>query len=310
MIKGLFSNKKIALSLILKLIITVCAIVFLIKKVDISLEKITRTYNGVNREWFALVSVTAILIAALQIIRWHEHIKAAGYSVSYRKTVSSWFAGNLLAILTPGRIAELGRGLFLDRTMVKEGAKITIAERSYFIAAVLIFLAIGLAIMSNRLIAIFGIKLFASSLFPIFILVLLSLVFLIKKDKINPFGLFDALPRQREKQLYLINLSLILCALMVIQAYAVFNIFATAKLSSSYITVHATMAALMIFPITIGNIGVREGLFVFFLSRLENYPPESAVSAGFVIFLFNVALPALPGIIPLLTTKQLFTGFK
>jgi uncharacterized membrane protein YbhN (UPF0104 family) len=124
-----------------------------------------------------------------------------------------------------------------------------------------------------------------------------------KIKQINRFGLFDFFPQYVEQRFYFVNMSLILCGVMALHGYVIFNAFYPTSLTTSLVVIQLTMVALTFFPITIGNLGVREGMFVFLLSMAEATPPEYAVSAGLLIFIQNIVLPSIVGSFIVLASK-------
>ncbi|MBL8027092.1 MAG: flippase-like domain-containing protein [Fibrobacteres bacterium] len=297
---------KLIVGLIIKLGLTALLVWFLLGNKDLTFENMKNAVNSADVRLLAAASVVSIIVALLQIIRWYEHLKTAGLNYRFRAAAGSWFAGNLLGFISPGRVAELGRGFFLDRTKVKECAKATLAERAFFIEAVFVISIAAFVVASSRLITAYG----GANFFYLFLLmVVLAVVGWIiitnghKIKAISRFALFDAFPRNAENRFYLANLSLILCALMAVQIFLLFRSFYPVSLTSSFVTAELTMAALIFFPVTIGNLGVREGAFVLLMSRLEGMPHQFAVSAGLLLFLQNIVIPSIIGAVVILKSR-------
>jgi uncharacterized membrane protein YbhN (UPF0104 family) len=300
-------NKKLIAGLLLKLCLTAALIWFLAGRHELRPSNLLKILTSANTVWLSISFLISFCLAFIQIIRWQEHLKVGKLNYTFKESAASWFAGNLLGFISPGRVAELGRGFFLDKSRIKECAKATFAERAFFIEAVFIMSTVSLFVTLAKFIPYIGT---IKAVLSVSVLVLLSIFGAIaiwrgfKIKRIKRFGFFDFFPVCVEQRFYLITMSFILCIVMVFHGFIIFNAFHPVSLISSFVVTQVTMGALILFPVTIGNLGVREGVFVYLLSMAESMPPEYAVSAGLVVFIQNIVLPSIVGAFVILIKKQ------
>jgi uncharacterized membrane protein YbhN (UPF0104 family) len=300
-------NKKLIAGLLVKICLTAALIWFLAGRHELRPSNLLKTLTSANPVWLSMSFLISFCLAFIQIIRWHEHLKVGKLNYTFKATAASWFAGNLLGFISPGRVAELGRGFFLDKSRIKECAKATFAERAFFVEAVFIMSTVSLTVGIVKFIPFIGT---IKAVLAISILMLLSILGAIaiwkgfKIKRIQRFGLFDFFPAGAEQRFYLINISLILSIVLALHGFMIFNAFHPVSLTSAFVVTQVTMVALIFFPVTIGNLGVREGLFVYLLSMAESMPPEYAVSAGLVVFLQNIVLPSIIGAFVVIFKKK------
>jgi hypothetical protein len=121
-------------------------------------------------------------------------------------------------------------------------------------------------------------------------------------------GFFTHFPASSEQKFYLGNLSLILAIITALQGYAIFNAFSPVSLTLSFAAIQITMAALIIVPITIGNIGIRETMLVILLHKTGSFEPRYAVMSGLIIFMQNILIPSIAGFVVIVFHKQTKTG--
>jgi uncharacterized membrane protein YbhN (UPF0104 family) len=108
----------------------------------------------------------------------------------------------------------------------------------------------------------------------------------------------------------LILLNLIYYFTIAIQFCFFINSFATLSIFECLIAFFAILMVKTMFPITVGDLGVREGATVLFLNNF-NVPKAAAFNASLVLFLINILIPSLLGFLYILKNKQqIFPGNK
>ncbi len=114
-------------------------------------------------EYIVLACTLLIPNLALQWYRWHMLLKLINPKVPKMESLSSLLGGMTLAFVTPGRLGEMGRILFLQKEDRLQAFGLLVIDKLYAVAPVLI-------------IGVWGICLLVSYLFDYVIFVLVSLI--------------------------------------------------------------------------------------------------------------------------------------
>ena len=110
-------------------------------------------------------------------------------------------------------------------------------------------------------------------------------------------GLFARFPGNPADRFFLLSLSNIIYVLMVFQLYCILMALGEVRLTHAFVTLSVTLLLLSVFPVSLGNLGVRETCFVVLLGKLDNTPGTLALSAGLLVFIQNLLLPSLIGVV-------------
>jgi uncharacterized membrane protein YbhN (UPF0104 family) len=105
-------------------------------------------------------------ILALTILRaykWHALMAAAG-KVRLRQSLRSLFGGFALGLITPGRLGELGRCVFVRESERAQVALLTVFDRLLDFWALLTLMGVSLFLLTSRPAAIFGVAVWFASL--------------------------------------------------------------------------------------------------------------------------------------------------
>jgi uncharacterized membrane protein YbhN (UPF0104 family) len=89
--------------------------------------------------------------------------------------------------------------------------------------------------------------------------------------------------------------SLVLFLVYTSQFVLLIFAFGEIDIHLAYIGVWSAMLIKTFLPISLGDIGVREGTAAYIFG-LMNFPKEAAVSAGFMLFVINILIPAAIGV--------------
>ncbi|MBN2365264.1 MAG: flippase-like domain-containing protein, partial [Calditrichaeota bacterium] len=81
---------------------------------------------------------------------------------------------------------------------------------------------------------------------------------------------------------------------IILQYQTVIQAYENVPFTDTFLAVSATLFTKVILPVSVGDLGIREGASVFYYS-LMNVPRPAAFNAAFLIFIINFLLPALAG---------------
>jgi len=280
---------------IIKVIVTLLFFYYLIAGKAVTREGLLRALSGADSRMLALSALVAALALAVTIVRWHGFLAAGGVPATRWQSLQSYLGGALLGFLSPGRSGEFARGIFLEDLPLKEAAFVTLAEKAYVAFFIFLFGAAGVLGSLGALRSLLGF----SPWIVAGVLVLLSVQFgwIIRLGRGIRFrNLFSAMPEKPHDRLYLLSLSNLVYLLGVLQLYFILQSFLPVRLSTAFVTLSLSLIAMTFFPLSLGNLGVRETCFMVLLSALEGVPKETAVSAGLIFFLQNILVPAALGV--------------
>jgi uncharacterized membrane protein YbhN (UPF0104 family) len=257
--------------------------------------------------WVLAAVALVPLNVGLEVIRWGRLVRAAAPGVRWAQVAEAVVGSYPLGLLTPGRVGDyVGRTAFLRALPASASAALTFAER---MATLLTCLVAGLAVSGAYLHQTVG----ASPLWPAVLgtgfvgtaALLLALLYPARAGAalaaLLPFG-----PLRRAAQaieqippdeaLALLGLSALRYAVFSTQfamlAHAVAPDVGWAGLYAGIALAYFAKSAVP--QVTLGDLGVREGVAVFFLGAY-GVPAAAALDASLGIFAINLLLPALIG---------------
>ena len=269
----------------------------------------------VNFLFFSLAILCMFIGFVLNIYKWYFILKTH-ISVSKKEVIRSIFGGYTLSLVTPARVGEYGRFLFITHKDKRGIILLTFLDKIFNIS---ITVLVGLTLFIYRGIkAPLFLKIFAffvafSVVFFLFLYIFKSralYMFLIKfkflrNDKIKSFFQFLKQDGKKEK-LYIFLFSFIIYVMFMME----FSFFSASFLKDTFLIGGESFAIALlwksIIPITVAELGIKEFLLIE-LYRLNNVSIEIAMASALFIYFFNIFLPALIGtfyLLPLLKRRN------
>jgi uncharacterized protein (TIRG00374 family) len=261
--------------------------------------------------WAGLLPVVLLLPINLGIqwVRWHFLVRTGGIPLGARESLKVMLAGLPLGLVTPGRMGEMGRGALVagshDAVAV---AGLTVLEKTFNILG-----GTGLALAAMVLTGYgtawkWGL---IAGLYAGAVLVALHPFQLARlADRLAP-----RLPGRLGERIALLAGRFVdgwrragrRAALMVLFLSILQVAVALLQLTLAYLPAAGTGEALKVagawavvlgakyfLPVTVADLGVREGLAVLVFAD-RGLPASPALAAALLIYVVNVLLPALPG---------------
>ena len=297
----------------LQLAVSAAVIAFLLFQIDLG-----RTVDLIagSNPWYFLAAV-AIFVATIVPLAWRWQVLLAskgihepigwltkmyfvGYSAS--QVLPTTIGGDAVRIIEHARRRPTAKG---------EAAGAVLMERAIGSAATLVLVAVGLVLAIGRydnirfLVQIELISIALVFLFGILVFSRRTNAFL--QERVFPHGrvrrmqrplsaLWASLHGYRDQRGALFLVLTVSVALQFVRVLAIWCCGAAVGINLSplvYVIFGPLLFLVMMIPITLNGLGVRESFFVFFLGRFD-VDADAAFAAGFLFFAVTL-VPALPG---------------
>jgi len=253
--------------------------------------------------WAALASVLAML--AVRCYRWHRLLRAGGVRLARSDAAKSLLAGFTLSAITPGRIGELGRCLFVADAHRAPVLLLNILDRALDMWALATFSVASLMVLAPRPYGVFALGVWLA-LLP----VALGLPNLIADLGGLPWWGQSFRERLRAARQTVLNIptapfavwAVISTALDLLTFFFLLRAFHPASLVPAVVTFPWIVIAAGL-PISVSGLGPREGVATLLLARYA-IPSATACDVGLLLFAFSGLLPALIGGIWLAAAAQ------
>lgn len=299
------------LILLAKACITVLLCLWLIGRLDG--ERILELGSGMLSWPFALALLLLPANIGFQYRKWALLVRSQFPDAPASRVLGSLLAGLTLGNFTPGRLGEHARAAWFGASRT-ELAALSLVDKFSSASVTSLLGVFGLLLLPEWDLSIFGeaaslvLTLLALYACAVLAWILLGLALLVAPARVT--GLLNLAPwiarnerfQRIHKAMQLVERRRRLGLLAAALAFYVTFILQFCLLMMAMGFVHpllpaaaaGTMFLKSLFPISIGDLGVRE-LFAANLFAVLGAPAELAVSAAFLLFLVNLVLPALPG---------------
>jgi len=244
-----------------------------------------------------------LVLLVLRAYKWHRLMAAAGKG-HLRQSLRSLFGGFALGLITPGRLGELGRCVFVREEERGQVALLTVLDRLLDFWALLTLMGVSLFLLTSRPAAIFGLAIWLALLpvvmgFPSLVTHLSQ--FAQRSAHFRGHFMESAahmppLPTSRFALLAVCAMGVELAAFFFLLCAFSPTGFTTALATYPYIVLAGDL------PVSFSGVGVREGAAAMLLSPYA-VPSGAAVGASLVWFVFAVLLPAALGAIWLVAER-------
>ena len=306
--KKIIGNKTI--SWIFKILITVIFI-FIVNR-SVTCNELYRIAKYLSVQHITVAIILSFVGLFFQVKRWEIILRYQKFSVKKHIAWKTILWGNLLAFITPGRIGELFRGLKISEDRKADSLFAVIIDKLFIIITVLLtgFICV--------LFQVFFLKVSITAGMKVFLLLAIILCItgfaLLSTGKV--FGKTHAVSRYFNR--VLTNLprlftpagkkallySFIAHFCLICQTVTLLLMFRCGTVVINSIAVGQAYGIMPFISFTIGNMGVREGSFYFFLSHLNALCAGTMLSVktaslgtSMLILLMNIILPAFIGLL-------------
>jgi glycosyltransferase 2 family protein len=242
-----------------------------------------------------LACFSFLLLLVLRAYKWHG-LMAAAHGGQVRKSLRALFGGFALGLITPGRLGELGRCVFVRKEERAQVALLTVYDRLLDFWALLTAVGASLFFLSPLPAAIFGVAVWLALLpvvmgFPTLVSHLSRLARKFRHLRghfVDAAVEMPAIPTPRFAVLALSATGVELASFFfLLRAFSPTG-FATAIATYPYIVLAGDL------PFSFSGVGVREGAAALLLSPYA-VPSSAAIDTSLVWFVFAMLLPAVLG---------------
>jgi uncharacterized membrane protein YbhN (UPF0104 family) len=265
---------------------------------QVPLRELLGSFSDV-RPWPLLIAIALTpAIQGLKIAKWHYVVRQAQPSLAFRRAAVSLLVGVAAGLITPGRVGELTRVMYLDAEHESDFLSLVVVDRAVDLTAILLFAGISVGLL---LAPLYGLGLVIGAvLLSIGLGLSRMLAQWMRESKLS-------FPGKRQltrllSQLHVLRpqviarglgLSALILFLALVQFYWLLTSFQPVSLEAAFVSFPLLLLA-GVLPITVGGIGVREGTAVLLLADY-GVAPTAAIDAAFLSFTLNTLIPAVIG---------------
>lgn len=266
----------------IKFVVAGFALIFLLKliKPEVVLTTLTRTK--------AIYLCAAILLLipnlGVQWLKWHYLLSRLHPNISRSSSIKSLLIGFPLGMMTPGRLGEVGRGLYLQQLPQKNTLTLAVVDKA---SNMLTSLAIGLtAILFSQQASVIGRgKILAAAAFLV-----IGIAWAALRAPSSPARRLTG-----GQCLIIVSYSVLFYFVYLGQLLILIFSFEKFDLLEGAAAAATTFFVKTILPISFGDLGIREGAAVMFFNGI-GVSSAAAFNASFLLFIINVAAPTLLGL--------------
>lgn len=292
-----------------KVFIAVAALVFILSKIHFS--DIQQAFRKPHQSMF-LYAAIILLIPNLLIhwFRWHYLLKLIHRKVRIVDSAASYFGGLVAGFITPGRIGEFGRSLFLKDIDRLQALGMVLIEKIYAFIPIIVGGVWGLFFLIA-----FQIGYDAFLLWPLCLIALVTTLICIWMG-IRPGWLRTSLyhlslfmpSRMKLKQIihcmdhfknkqgkHYILLSTLVYGVYITQYCLLAMTFQPIPIVKAMAATTSTMLTKTLLPISFGDIGIREGAAIYYFTKLQ-VAKVTAFNSSILLFLINIVIPTVIGL--------------
>jgi hypothetical protein len=306
-----------------RIVISAGLIIFLLTKLDPA--RTAHALVTIRWDWLTVSLVTFALSLVLGNVQWLMLLALQGIHIPFARALSFYFVGAFFNNFMPANIGgDVVRiyDVYKDSRMPDQAIAATVTDRLFGMVALALLampagVFVALRYASLGLERDFGLASFAIVLAFVAILTLASMVLFSRRlarvfrNIVRPFlvrGLHDRFKKIYES-FYLYSrtsrtLGTVLLVSLAVQAMRTLVHYQIAKamglpIPAIYFFLFVPVIAIFIaLPISIGGLGVREGLGIFFFCKaVPSLTSEQAFTMGFLAYLVGVVVSLAGGVI-------------
>lgn len=242
---------------------------------------------------------------SLQVLKWRYFIRLINLRSGVYETTAAVLLGITLGTVTPGQLGELG-----GRALRHAGSSSGVIVGLTFIDKLQMLCIMGIAGTAS-----FVILLGLDPLLRYVTTIAASVVFLLVFFRSGSIAIFvqrispkilqrlkwddflSAFQILKPRNLLIsFGLSLTFYAILFLQMFLLLNAFEPVGVGDAFLGFSAMMFFKTLVPLSIGDLGIREASSVYFYS-LCGIAHATALNASLLLFLINIVLPSLVGLV-------------
>jgi uncharacterized membrane protein YbhN (UPF0104 family) len=296
---------------VIKILITLGIIALIFNKIQFT--EIRAEFKDVN--WLPLLLGVLMTVPNIfiQFYKWRYLVHLLDRNISNSQIITSLMCGFSVGLVTPGRLGEIGKGVFIRSQSRSQLTGMAILDKilSLWALAVLgvaaLFYLIEFKFSFSPYVTV--IFLILSVIFVAFIMVLVFQPSYLRK-MIDWSKKLAARAPYREKIFSLISasdnfkkhhfmpsfyFSLIFQGIILFQLFLFVNAFSGMAWEDAMAAGASAMFVKSLLPVAVMDLGIREGAVIFFFGKY-GIPSSAAFNASIMLFLSNVLVPGIAGL--------------
>ena len=273
-------------------------------------DEIIDAFSSINILFVAFAIILMIVNIYIQYKKWLYILHLYYPDVSKKQALGSILVGFTLGLMTPGRLGELGRGLFLQNLNKLHVTGLTFIDKMFnnlaiFFAGCLAFyymlkypynLSIYVLVPYSVIVFVVWVLLFQLLTHPEKIYLFFKTRFekSSRLSKVKDF--FESLEKLHKKQVGIIfSYSVLFYFVIFLQLLLLVEAFTDYSILPTFAAIVAAMFSKTLLPISIGDLGIREGAAIYFLNQVGVLKLH-AFNGALLLFSINILLPSILGI--------------
>jgi uncharacterized protein (TIRG00374 family) len=266
---------------------------------------VTKALLAAKPEYIAGAALLMFVNIGLQIMKWRYFVRLVDPAATNLETAASLLFGITLGAITPGQIGEFG-GRALHHTSISAGTLIglTLVDKVQMmcimgisgVASVVVLFQCGPIIGAISIVV--SMFLFLFIFFKLNALQRVTLRFkfsFFERPSIQ--DLLSAVSIFRLRDLFAsFGLSAGFYIVIYLQMFLLLNAFSPVHAADAYLGFAAMMFLKSLVPVSLGDLGIREASSVYFYA-LRGIANTTALNASLLLFVINILLPSLLGLI-------------
>lgn len=284
-------------SLSIRVFLVLSLLTFLI--VRIKPNEILNAFKSIEPVYLLFAIILIVPNLSLQFLKWSTILRELNPKPSSITVLKSLLGGFFLGALSPGRVGEIARGIFIPGHSSLKIASLTALDKGLNQITVLFAGLIALTVHLHGFWRILPIIIFSAALFCLFNIKLLGPILKIILNKFlssdkteNLLTIFTLFDKNRITTLALISLFFYLT--YMIQYYFLIKSFTQISAVQALENLPLIYLINLLLPVGIGDFGVKETAAVFLLGA-EGIAGGSAFSATVVNNFMSFVIPSLTG---------------
>lgn len=308
----------------LKVIVALLLLFVIFKEVS-RRESIVSAFSGARWHFIVLAFSLFFINISIAFSKWRYLLKTKFQNIANREVLGSLLFGITLGLTTPGNLGELARGLFFPGRNKSAITGLTVFDKLCNIFVLIIIGFASLILMSRYQLNLPPFAFRSLTLLGLLSILALFIIILnpgVVQKFLEKYG--NRLPLQKQlkdgvlaveqvslkEKLVVVFFTASWFAVIILQYHFLVLAFTEVTVSQSAQAVSATLFGKAMLPLTFADLGIREGMAIFFFSQF-GVSHAAVFNASLIIFLINFIFPGLIGfyyVLQLKTNHEYFPG--
>lgn len=267
--------------------VAAAVLLFLVQKLQF--RALVQGWQAAEWPFVLFAGILVIPNIGIQACKWHALLKTEDRGIQFCTALKSILVGYPLGFVTPGRLGEMGRAFFLKKIGRRQALKLALVDKlSNFMVTVSAGL-IGLFLLLDQW------RLHVSAIFLILLILLFAPVLAGKFVKRTLKNWLRSLALDRRGFATLFAYAAGFYAIFTLQYICLICSFASVPLFPALGATSSAFLVKTLLPISLADLGIREGASILFLSKIGISAPV-AFNAALMLFALNLVVPSILGL--------------